>query len=820
MKFRKFICLPLLIVCNFLFAQTRNLEAVKINLPPKIDGNLDEAVWQSAPIATHFIQNFPNYGLACSQKTEVRVLYDNSAIYIGAYLYDDPSMIRKQFTVRDGESQQDVDYFSVFFDTYNDDQNGFQFLVTAANVQTDARMGANLAVGFNDYGDKTWDAVWESKVSIKSDGWVVEMKIPYISLRFSKVTVQNWGINFLRHIRRNNEQSFWNPVNPQVNGFLNQFGDLRGLQNIEPPLRLSFSPYITGGIRSTPQASGYKNDFLRNGGMDIKYGINESFTVDATLIPDFGQVISDNVVNNLSPFEVKFQENRPFFTEGTELFNKAGLFYSRRIGATPSGYGKVRSFVNGNTDWEIKKNPSITQLYNAVKFSGRNKKNFGLGIFNAVTAPMHAVISNTVSGKDSVIETEQLGNYNIIVLDKAFRGQSFVTFTNASVLKRGNNRNANVSSFDYAIFSKNNEYGVSGSAKYSKIFGNENYDGYSAALKLAKISGNWQYYMLGDITSDRYDPRDMGYLAAPNQVIYKGDISYKIFKPTATFITYNYEFFAIANYLYKPYRYARTDLSAKGLLVFRNFWDVTLSGVLNPGYWHDFFELQQTPDHYLTYPLNYYITLSGSTDSRKRAFVSYGATYARTPKINTTTVAYQLGLRYRFSDRLTLSLNTDALRARNYLGNSFLVETDGSPLAAKRNIRQFTSLFSGVYNFTSRLNLTMRLRHYWSRVNFKEIYTVANDGSVSLRVPGQGIGPYINNPNYFNIDAFLTWDFRPGSRFIFGWKNWLGDGEFVDGDMYKNYLRNFNQVLQLRHANELTVRFIYFLDYNQLKRKR
>src|SRR5206468_2831950 len=131
--------------------------------------------------------------------------------------------------------------------------------------------------------------------------------------------------------------------------------------------------YVSTGYRSTPVKNGYINEWLRNGGMDVKYGINESFTLDATLIPDFGQVVSDNVVNNLTPYEIKFEENRPFFTEGTELFNKANLFYSRRVGSTPTGYYKVLDSANNDPDIEIIKNPAKTQLYNAIKFSGRTE---------------------------------------------------------------------------------------------------------------------------------------------------------------------------------------------------------------------------------------------------------------------------------------------------------------------------------------------------------------------------------------------------------------------------------------------------------------
>ncbi len=374
------------------FAQERNLPALKINTPIKIDGILDEAAWQKAAIADSFIVNFPTFGVPAKQNTQVRVLYSDQAVYIGAYLYDDPKLIRKQLTSRDGESRQDIDYFSVFFDTYNDNQNGYQFLVTARNVQSDGRLVANKVSQFGLPTDYTWDAVWESKVTMQKDGWIVEMKIPYSALRFSKKEIQDWGVNFQRYIRRNNEGSFWNKVDPQQNGFVNQFGNLTDVVNITPPLRLSVLPYITTGVRTTPLANGTTNTtILRNGGMDVKYGVNESFTLDATLIPDFGQVVSDNVVLNLTPYEVQFQENRPFFTEGLELFNKAGLFYSRRVGSTPNNYQALNNQVNSDANLRMISNPGITQLYNASKFSGRNKSKLVIGVFNAITAPMNAI---------------------------------------------------------------------------------------------------------------------------------------------------------------------------------------------------------------------------------------------------------------------------------------------------------------------------------------------------------------------------------------------------------------------------------------------
>ena len=144
MAIKRLFLVPLLVICFQGFSQTRNVAAVKTTTPPKIDGDLGDAAWATAPIASDFIQNFPKPGEPATVRSEIKILYDNSAIYIGAMLYDDPSLIRKQLTARDGEQRTDVDYFSVFFDTYNDNQNGFQFLVTSANVQTDARLSANF----------------------------------------------------------------------------------------------------------------------------------------------------------------------------------------------------------------------------------------------------------------------------------------------------------------------------------------------------------------------------------------------------------------------------------------------------------------------------------------------------------------------------------------------------------------------------------------------------------------------------------------------------------------------------------------------------
>ncbi len=229
--------------------------------------------------------------------------------------------------------------------------------------------------------DFTWNAVWKSGAVIHEDGWSFEMFIPYSAIRFGKKDVQNWGMNITRRRRKTEQQYTWNPIDINVNGFLTQEGLWTGITNIKPPVRLQFSPYFSVYANHFPSGSPDNKKLTSqvNGGLDLKYGINQAFTFDATLIPDFGQVQSDNQVLNLSPFEVKFNENRSFFTEGTELFSKGNLFYSRRIGGTPFHLYDAYNNVNGNE--EVVKNPSESKLINASKISGRTQKGLGIGVF-------------------------------------------------------------------------------------------------------------------------------------------------------------------------------------------------------------------------------------------------------------------------------------------------------------------------------------------------------------------------------------------------------------------------------------------------------
>jgi Domain of unknown function (DUF5916)/Carbohydrate family 9 binding domain-like len=813
------------------FGQAKQSIASKISSPPRMDGSLDEDVWKNASAASGFITNTPSYGKHATDSTIVKVLYDNTAVYIGAYLYANPADIRKQFTPRDQDRLANADHFGVFIDSYNDKQNAYQFLVTARNVQSDARVSANIVPEQGVYGDISWDAVWDSKVMMQTDGWTVEIRIPLYSIRFSNHPEQFWGVQFLRFSAAHNETSFWNPVNPNTSGFVNQFGLLDGVGDLTPTLRLSFSPYVSGGYRGTPSPNkSYQNEVLKTGGMDVKYGLSESFTLDATLIPDFGQVVSDNVINNISPFEIQFRENRQFFTEGTELFNKAEMFYSRRIGREPGGYRGVEdSIASGRfMNYDILRNPAVTRLYNAIKFSGRTNDNLGIGVFNAVTQPEIAVIRNSATRKDSVIGTEALTNYNVIVVDQALKNRSYITFTNTNVLRNGHERDANVTGLDLALYDKKNRYGLLLKPRYSKIYGNGGYDGFKNYLEIGKVSGRFQWALSNDTKSDKYDPNDLGFQLSPNEVLNKLLLSYNIYEPDNWFLNQQYTLSGTQSYLYKPFEYGKSELIFTTNWTLKNLWNLQIETGTAPSWFNDFFELQTpssifaTPRKKLRRAPYYYFFTSGNTDSRRRLYVDWATGYAEGPLPDDPFYKLLIEARYRFSDRFTMTASYSRQYDKGQFGYSFLRDpVTQEPILARRQYTDVTSVLSGIYNFTPRMNITFRARHFWNRILNTDLFNVQEDGNWVKRTDFPASSQNINY-NAFNLDVFYTWDFRLGSRIIFAWKNSLGTDyeDYINGTLYNRYLSNASRLLQTPHGNEFTIRFIYFLDYQQLRRRK
>jgi len=330
------------------------------------------------------------------------------------------------------------------------------------------------------------------------------------------------------------------------------------------------------------------------------------------------------------------------------------------------------------------------------------------------------------------------------------------------------------------------------------------------------VSGRLQFNLSQNTTSNTYDPNDLGYIQFANKVNYNASVWYNQFTPTDKLLTYRYGLSFTSFYLYKPYRFSEINVNLSGFWVFKNFWDLSVSINSYPTVQNDYFDLR-TPGKYLPKPAEVTFGLDGSTDSRKRLFVSYEFGYALRDADDNGYNRVQLGVRYRFSDKFTLSLNGQRQYEENQRGFAFRRETNGDPIAGFRDYTDFQTVLSGIYNFTPRMNLTLRGRHYWNNVRYNSFYNVDGKGNFSDRAFIAGAD---ENYNAFNVDAFLTWDFRLGSRLIVAWKNWLGDNYGLDGMKYDRYVDNLFRTTGVSHGNELTMKLIFFLDYNQLRRKR
>ncbi len=812
----------LLLFCLSLpiFSQTDSLARKQLNTiraieAPIIDGKIDESVWFSSAIATDFVQASPSPMGAPSQRTEVKVLYDNNAIYVAAKMFDTaPDSILQALSERD--ELRNSDFFGVYFDPFQDNLNGVSFVVTPTNIQVDEKFSANGS-------DTNWDAVWKSAATINEDGWTVEMQIPLAALRFPKTEIQKWNINFQRNIRRLRETSWWSPIDPKVNGFFNQFGELNGVQNIEPPTRLFLYPYVssTVDIYSDPSENLTETDRRFNGGLDLKYGINEAFTLDMTLVPDFGNVRSDNQVLNLSPFEVRFDENRQFFTEGTELFNKGGIFYSRRVGGTPLRYFDVEDDLSETE--EIVSNPSQGQLLNATKISGRTKGKLGIGLFNAVVAKEEALIRDSESLEERTFETSPLTNYNVFVLDQGLNNNSSISLINTNVHRFGQDYDANVVGTILELQNKKGTVGLGTQVKYNKKYGGyegEDDDGYTYGIALKKISGNLTGEIYHYAESHDYDPNDLGFLFANNEKGWGSYMAYNIFEP---FWILN-RFQANLNI-----EYTRRDLPNK----FANFyintgiWGFTKNfhagGIvlnLEPIITYDFFESRRDGWAF-RYPVNYLIHGWLSTDYRKTFAFDARSTY-RWFEDDRHVFELQLEPRWRINDHMLLIYSWRLDDYPRDIGYATTLDNEEEDIIfGRRNVRTIENLLDLSYIFNANMSLGFRLRHYWATADFFAYNRLDENGYLQFTdytgIEEDGSSSHDSNFNAFNIDLNYRWQFAPGSELLFTWKNAiLSSGDEVD----LSYKKNFEQLLDQAQNNSLTIKLLYFFDYNQLKHLR
>ena len=394
--------------------------AVRINESITIDGRFDESVWMTAPAVSQFFQSVPDEGASVSQPTEVRFLYDDDYLYVGGWMWDDGEVLSR--LARRDAGLPDVDVFAVHLDGYHDHRTAFRVATSPSGWIRDEFIVGSRGGGPGGGGssDISWDPIYETKATVTEEGWFVEIAIPFSQLRYPTDDVQTWGLQIERKIRRHGEDNVWAFIPRNQPQGVARYGHLEGLQGLRQGKRLEVLPYSTGRAEyreiarssSAPFDNPFRSgaDYFGNVGADLKYRLGTNFTLDATVNPDFGQVEQDPAEINLSAFETRFDEKRPFFVEGADIFRfgdggggpDAQLLYSRRIGRPPQG--SVPSIS------EYADMPSATTILGAMKVTGRTSDGWSMGILDAVSE-REVVPWVDASGTRERTEVEPLTNY-------------------------------------------------------------------------------------------------------------------------------------------------------------------------------------------------------------------------------------------------------------------------------------------------------------------------------------------------------------------------------------------------------------------------
>jgi hypothetical protein len=396
-----------------------SIRAVPVSEDIRVDGRLTEEAWRTAPAYGSFIQGEPREGVAAEVPTEVRVLFDESAVYVGARLFDPQAeTVARQVTRRDEEGDA-VDYFEVSLDSNRDRRTAYAFRITAAGVQLDR-------FRFDDVeSDPAWVAVWDAAVHHDDEGWSVEMRIPLSQLRFeASEDPQAWGVNFVRRRVASNEVSYFALESRERFGGVSVFGRLTGLRFPHASRNLELRPYLLASTHRGPVEEGDPffdgSEHAGKVGLDLRYGLSSTFVLDLTINPDFGQVEVDPAVINLTAFETFFPERRPFFTRDDRIFQfevtgpRSDLFYSRRIGRSPQGgVPSAADFVN---------RPRETTIVSAGKVTGRTRGGLNIGGLLALTGRETGLGYVEESRETLRFEAEPRTRYGIFRVHQELRG--------------------------------------------------------------------------------------------------------------------------------------------------------------------------------------------------------------------------------------------------------------------------------------------------------------------------------------------------------------------------------------------------------------
>jgi hypothetical protein len=790
---------------------------------PKIDGKLDDACWATGNWAGDFIQWIPKEGAKPSQPTVFKILYDDQNIYVAMRCYDsEPEKIQRRAGRRD---ELTGDMAGVCFDSYHDRRTGFEFDMSAAGQKLDLILTNPMEVDLN------WNAVWFGKVAMEDSAWTIEMEIPLSQLRYSSADEQIWGMHVWRWIDRYQEESDWEPQTSTGPGVLYLFGELRGIKGLKKSQRIELMPYASGKLKTFKKEPG--NPFADKGrtpfgnvGLDAKIGVGSNFTVDLTLNPDFGQVESDPSVMNLTAFETFYEEKRPFFLEGKNIFNfnldDMSIFYSRRIGHSPS-YSPT---LNAG---EYLKTPDNTTILSAVKFSGKTANGLSVGVLQSLTANENATIKSDADKRE--VRVEPLTNYMVGRVQQDYNKSNTIlggmfTSTNRFINHAHldfMNREAYTGGMDLLHYWNDKEYFIETKLIGSHIQGHEkaiqalqwgsahyyqrpdahhlSFDstlnqlsGFGGKLKIGKGSkGLWRYSAEVSWKSPGLDLNDIGFMQTADMISQKNMISYFVNQPVSVFRTYRIGLVQGNNWDFSgKFLASGAELSLYG--EFLNKWSVSHSLEYN-GKILDTRVLRG--GNAMLLPALWQGEIVVRTDYSKRVSGVLEVDADLSDNNSYRFFGVNPGISVRPADKIRMSLYLDYSINKDNLQYVSTEESGGEKKHILAHIDQETLglTFRVDYNITPELSLQYYGSPFATTGSFSRYKVITNPKASNYNQRFSAIAPVAVNSTDFGVDEngdmvpeytfrnpdfnfnqmrsnlVFRWEYRPGSQLYLVWSN-------------------------------------------------
>ncbi|MFN8258827.1 MAG: DUF5916 domain-containing protein [Bacteroidales bacterium] len=793
---------------------------------PKIDGILNDSCWQTGEWSGDFTQLLPNEGAKPSQPSFIKILYDDKNLYIAIQAMDSlPHKIQRKLGRRD---EFEGDMVGINLDSYHDYRTGFEFNVTAAGQKIDLML-FNLDYTSNEQFnfDMNWNAVWYVKTGLNEKGWVAEYEIPFSQLRYSNKDEQVWGLHVWRWIGRIQEESDWEEQSLAGPGVLYQFGELHGIKGLKKSRRIELMPYALGKLGSSKNE--LENPFYNNGkelsgaiGLDAKIGLSSNFTLDLTVNPDFGQVESDPSVMNLTAFETYFEEKRPFFLEGVNIFNfefdDDKIFYSRRIGHSPS-------YTPDKGDGYMKM-PENTSILSALKLSGKTSNGFSVGILQSLTQKEFADIQN--SQGSSTMAVEPMSNYFVGRIQQDFdKGNTVLggIFTSANKFINDShlnsiNRNAYTGGLDIFHQWAGKKYYLQAKVLGSYINGDPEamiemqnssaryyqrpdadyvefdstitkMSGFGGKVKIGKGSGLWKYSTDVSWHSPGLELNDLGYMQTADIITQRNAISYFVNKPVSIFRTYLFALSELNNWDFGG-NYLNSEANLYAKLDFLNQWGFSNEfNFANEGLNN---KILRGGDAMIL-PSSFIDHISINTNTSKKFVVTLNVALKQASNFSFRHYIINPLVSYRIIDPLRFTFSLDYLNNFDELQYVDTKDYNGEKRYVLGRIDQknmgFT--FRIDYNITPELSIQYYGSPYASIGKFKELKYATNpkaknyndrfalydnltleDNIYQIDEDGDLLVDYtIDNPDYnfgqFRSNLVARWEFKPGSSVYFVW---------------------------------------------------